>query len=116
MRAELQERRLEAAKCTKGTSSPTIYDLVLGAATRTIDTRGRLLEFGAGTGTLVRRLRAAGFMDITAADILPKPADLDEVSWIEADLNEPLPARDAEYDAVVSTEVIEHLENPRAAS
>ncbi|RPI57166.1 MAG: methyltransferase domain-containing protein [Acidobacteria bacterium] len=114
MQADLQARRLDAAKRTKGTSSSTIYRLVLDTAARMIDKGCHLLEFGAGTGSLVRMLRAAGFAHITAADILPRPNDLDGVSWIQRDLNEPLPAPDGAYDAVVSTEVIEHLENPRA--
>lgn len=114
MQAELLERRLAAAKWTNGSSSSTIYDLVFGTAVRTIDKASRLLEFGAGTGTLVRMLRSAGFSRVTAADILPKPADLDGVEWLQRDLNDPLPVNDAAYDAVISTEVIEHLENPRA--
>ena len=61
-------------------------------------------------------LRAAGFSgDLTAADILPRPAGLDTTTrWIEGDLNEPLPLPSGSFDVIISTEVIEHLENPRA--
>jgi 2-polyprenyl-3-methyl-5-hydroxy-6-metoxy-1,4-benzoquinol methylase len=114
MQAELAARRLDAAKRTKGTSSSTIYDLVLDTAVRTLDKNGHVLEFGAGTGILVRMLRSAGFTRVSAADLLPRPADLGDVPWLQGDLNDPLPSADGEYDAVVSTEVIEHLENPRA--
>ncbi|MBI4519863.1 MAG: methyltransferase domain-containing protein [Gemmatimonadetes bacterium] len=111
----LLERRREAAVASGGTSAPAIYraalDLVLDAGLR-----GELLEFGAGTGTLVRQLLDAGFGGrITAVDILPRPAGLAAaVRWIQADLHEPLAVAGESFDAIVSTEVIEHLENPRA--
>jgi 2-polyprenyl-3-methyl-5-hydroxy-6-metoxy-1,4-benzoquinol methylase len=116
MRTELYARRFDAAKMTKGTSSSIIYRLVVDTASRAIARDAEILEFGAGTGSVVKMLRAAGFTGpITAADILPRPAALNaEASWVEADLNEPLPLEDRAVDAIISTEVVEHLENPRA--
>ena len=113
---ELYERRLDAARATKGTSTSTIYDLLIGLAIATIDRRASVLEFGAGTGSLLKMLRASGFSgELTAADILARPQDIDgDIRWIEADLNEGLPVANASFDAIISTEVIEHLENPRA--
>jgi 2-polyprenyl-3-methyl-5-hydroxy-6-metoxy-1,4-benzoquinol methylase len=47
-------------------------------------------------------------------DILSQPEALPtSVKWIEADLNNPTVAADSSYDVIISTEVIEHLENPR---
>lgn len=77
---------------------------------------GDLLEFGAGTGSLISALLNDGYGGaITGADILPRPVGLsDRINWIQADLNRPLESPDEAFDVIVSTEVIEHLENPRA--
>lgn len=83
----LAERRVANAVRTGGISAGPIYDAVLRAAAP--HTRGVVLDFGAGIG---------------------------EVRWVRADLNETLPLPAHSFYLSVAVEIIEHLENPRAAA
>jgi 2-polyprenyl-3-methyl-5-hydroxy-6-metoxy-1,4-benzoquinol methylase len=111
----LHEKRLQTALACDGISAEPIYQTVLQLC-RTWRLKGDLLEFGAGTGTLAKQLAVShpgGTM--TCADIRPRPDSLPStISWLEADLNNPIPVPDHSFDSIISTEVIEHLENPRA--
>ena len=115
MTRDLHEKRFAAALASKGTSSDPVYRTVL-TLLATLNRTGDLLEFGAGTGNLIRQLLEAGYKGtMTGADILPRPDHLPpSVRWIQGDLNFPVSAADSTFDVIVSTEVIEHLENPRA--
>lgn len=77
------------------------------------ESRGQVVELGAGDGTLAARLVRHGFevraVDRQTQNFLPAGIELDV-----ADLNGPLPYADGSFDGAVSTEVIEHLENPWA--
>lgn len=76
---------------------------------------GAVLDFGAGTGSLAKRLLASGrFSSVTAADLMEIPSGLDSIRWIRGDLNNSIPVADDFFDVVIAAEVIEHLENPRA--
>ncbi len=110
----LQDRRLDAALRTKGISSGPIYDRIL-AVIEQQGWKGDLLDFGAGSGGLSRRLLQSGqFRSITALDIQPRPSSLPgEIVHIVADLNHAAPLQSESFDVVVSAEVVEHLENPR---
>lgn len=75
------------------------------------ETKGPLLDVGAGDGTLSDRLCGEGF-SVKAVDLFTndfKPKDIEIVS---ANLNRGIPFRDNEFSVVVATEVIEHIENP----
>jgi 2-polyprenyl-3-methyl-5-hydroxy-6-metoxy-1,4-benzoquinol methylase len=111
----ITEQRRMAAEASRGISSGPSYALA-GQLLEKHAPAGRVLEFGAGTGNFARKLLEEGFShNITCADILPAPDDLlQHVEWIQTDLNNPLPTAEKSFDGIVSTEVIEHLENPRA--
>lgn len=110
---DLLSQRVKAAELSRGISSNVIY----AAIERVIAARnlhGAVLDYGAGVGDLTRRLvELDRFSSVSAADIMPRPAGLEGVQWIEQDLNEPLQGHDGEFDVVIAAEVIEHLENPR---
>jgi SAM-dependent methyltransferase len=73
--------------------------------------RGPLVDLGAGDGTLAERLREEGF-DVTAVDAIADDFRPIGIEVKTADLNEGIPFTDGQFHVVVSTEVIEHLENP----
>jgi 2-polyprenyl-3-methyl-5-hydroxy-6-metoxy-1,4-benzoquinol methylase len=111
----LQERRTTAALACEGISAGPIYQTVLRLC-QTLQGRGDLFEFGAGTGTLATQLSASPTGGtITCADIRPRPEALPStIAWLQTDLNNEIPFPYQSFDIVLSTEVIEHLENPRA--
>jgi len=117
MTSHLEARRIANAVRTGGVSHGPIYDAVLARALPAA--RGRVLDFGAGTGTMAARLAAEpAVTDVVAADLAPPeegnaPA---KVRWLRADLNEPLPVAAQQFDLLVAVEIIEHLENPRAVA
>jgi 2-polyprenyl-3-methyl-5-hydroxy-6-metoxy-1,4-benzoquinol methylase len=115
MTSTLHEKRFEAAVASKGISSDPIYKLAFSVLTSS-QVHGDMLEFGAGTGAFITQLRNSIYQgSITGADILSRPESLQsEIQWIQADLNYSMSVPDASFDVIVSTEVIEHLENPRA--
>ena len=111
---DLANRRSLAAQASGGISGDAIYQAVLRAV-NDFQLRGDLLDFGSGTAFLTEQLKATKlFTTVAAADLLPRPASLDEsIAWTAADLNESLPYDSASFDVIVAAEVIEHLENPR---
>jgi 2-polyprenyl-3-methyl-5-hydroxy-6-metoxy-1,4-benzoquinol methylase len=87
-----------------------------------LDIAGDCLDFGAGTGNLTRLIQDLKcFNSITAADIMQfdnvnTDESLKAVHWINQDLNKSLSVPDEYFDVILSSEVIEHLENPRSVA
>jgi 2-polyprenyl-3-methyl-5-hydroxy-6-metoxy-1,4-benzoquinol methylase len=77
--------------------------------------KGKVLDFGAGRGELIQLLDREGGMQLHGADIMDRPSDLPPyISWTQQDLNDHLVHPLGPFDAIVCSEVIEHLENPRS--
>jgi 2-polyprenyl-3-methyl-5-hydroxy-6-metoxy-1,4-benzoquinol methylase len=113
----LRAKRKAAAETSAGISADFLYGKY-EEIIRRYHLSGSVLDFGAGRGSLTRRLVDIGvFSSVAAADILHKPIDLpSKVRWIDADLDEPLDEPDESFDVILCCEVIQCLENPRAAA
>lgn len=111
----LKAWRQNAAQASGGTSGDYIYDM-FERVLRAHRPGGKILDFGAGIGGLSRRLVGMRmFESVDSVDIMPAPEGLDlPVDWHSQDLNEPTGFAGGSFEVIVSAEVIEHLENPRA--
>ena len=97
-----------------GISTGPIRALALKLLTR-YQPNGKLLDYGAGTGDLLKQLHSEfNYDEISGVDIQERPENLsEEIKWFQQDLNDEF-VMEEKFDVVVSTDVIEHLENPRA--
>jgi len=77
--------------------------------------KGRVLDVGAGSGELARKLTAFGH-EVALCDCLPASqwAYHDAGAYTQCDLNAGLPYPDESFDYIICLEVIEHMENPLA--
>ena len=73
--------------------------------------RGQVLDVPCGSGAFLRRL-CAGSFSAWGADIVAHPAVPEDVVFTVADMNDALPFPEAQFDAVVSIEGIEHIRRP----
>ena len=95
-------------------AAPNTHNRVLEIMMNHLQNSGHLqvCDIPCGSGAFSRRLANAG-MDVTSVDIeAVRPFLFDEEKRILADANSALPFDDGHFDAVVSIEGIEHLENP----
>ena len=111
----LENYRKSVAEITKGISNDCCSSLALRLLMES-GAGGCFLEFGAGIGNFAKRLLSLHTtQSIVCADILSRPTTLPkEIRWIQSDLNFNLPEPGQIFDVIVSIEVVEHLENPRA--
>jgi 2-polyprenyl-3-methyl-5-hydroxy-6-metoxy-1,4-benzoquinol methylase len=109
MRAEPLAPPAQSASASHGNAARKAHDVVLRELLERM-TSGKVIDVPCGSGALALRMGQAG-LSVTGVDIEP-PAVNAPYDHREADLDAGLPFPDAEFDAVVSVEGIEHLENP----
>jgi 2-polyprenyl-3-methyl-5-hydroxy-6-metoxy-1,4-benzoquinol methylase len=110
---DLAESRRIASEKSGGTSSDVIKDVLL-TKIRAKSLSGSVLDFGAGRAELLARMaKEDQFAKLTGADLFPRDPALDaKIDWHQQDLNDSLKF-DEQFDVVICSETIEHLENPR---
>ena len=104
-----------AVLASGGTSDQVIKELVLRVI-RSNDINGNVLDYGSGKGELLAQLnRLKIFNTLYGVDYLERPPLLDHrIQWHVQDLNNPLEITLDSINVLIASEVIEHLENPRA--
>lgn len=104
----------EAILQSLGSSNDAIYSTGYNLLSK-MNTEGILLDFGAGQGRFLLNLNSNKIHKTIGVDIMQCPPEAAKINqWITADLNQELPIEDHSCDTIISLEVIEHLENPRA--
>lgn len=113
----LADQRRLASEATRGISNSAIYQLFRDVVEE-LDLQGDLIDFGAGSGALVTELAGMNrFRSLRGVDLMGRPEGIPlSVEWVSADLNQPVMLSAQCTDVLLSSEVIEHLENPRAVA
>lgn len=75
---------------------------------------GRILDLPSGDGVNARQLQRCGF-EVIAADLFPQNIQGEGLTCVKADLAKPLPFENAEFDGILFSEGIEHLDAQIAA-
>ena len=100
------------AQESKGISDNSIYKHILKYIPDT-DANSKILDIGCGAGNLLKIIKSKiNDAEFFGVDLIQYPG-ADHFQLIKQNLNEKFVFTENELDLVISTEVIEHLENPR---
>lgn len=92
---------------------PGLHDFIATKAVEYFEPGATLLDLAAGTGAMSLHMQDLGFK-VTATDYVPENFKADSVPFMQNDLNSHFSSAYAQrFQAIVASEIIEHLENPR---
>ncbi|MGA8148701.1 MAG: methyltransferase domain-containing protein [Gallionellaceae bacterium] len=92
---------------------PGLHEFISTKAVEYFEPGATLLKLAAGTGAMSLRMQDLGFK-VTATDYMPENFKLGTVPFMQADLNDAFSfAYSRRFQAILASEIIEHLENPR---
>ena len=105
-----------AAKKSKGTSSFEIYNPIIEIVNNLIINQNinKILDIGCGHGLLLKELKLIHpNLELNGADIYNfSELNQHNINYYQLDLNRSFDNLNDSYDLIISSEVIEHLENP----
>ncbi|MBW4622201.1 MAG: class I SAM-dependent methyltransferase [Cyanosarcina radialis HA8281-LM2] len=94
--------------------APGTHAGLTGIITRHVKPRSGVLDIGAHAGALLRRLQDAGFSDLTGTDLDTTRFNCPGAQFKRLELNQPFSTNfERKFHLITSTDVIEHLDNPR---
>ena len=95
--------------------APGTHAGIVAIISRHVKPRGAVLDIGAHSGALLLKLKELGFSDLTGSDLDPTRFDLPGAEFTRLELNEPFSHYfDKKFQLITATDVIEHLDSPRA--
>lgn len=92
-------------------AAPGVHEHAASLCKRSLPEGSHILEVGAGSGALAKRLEDIGF-NVIATDLDPVQPWIQQLDLDNTAASPPLAHK---YDMVLCIETMEHLENPRAA-
>ncbi len=91
-------------------SAEGVHEKVSDLVKRYVRKGSHILDIAAGEGALTYKLVKMGY-NVVPADINIEQYKLSQPKPLKIDANKSLPFKDGSFDAVISVETIEHLEN-----
>jgi SAM-dependent methyltransferase len=112
---KLLRKPMESYKGRNIGCAPGTHGGIASMISRHITPRGAALDIGAHSGALLLRLKDLGFSDLSGVDLDQTRFDVPGAKFKHLELNAPFSLQfDEKFQLITATDVIEHLDSPRA--